>query len=151
MLQYLPSCILVVIYIILVFLSFSVSIYLFLTVFLFMKNMVFHYLHSVQWGITPPKNHPPLVCQAPLKSGNCPSPPLRQSLYILVFCYPLPLFENWIFQGTLKILKFSSSTLYQLLKFLNLNFYYLYMTRYKTFLFIIFFCSYISDFILFFM
>ena len=116
MLQYLPSCILVVIYIILVFLSFGVSIYLFLTVFLFIQNMVFNYLHSVQWGITPPKNHPPLVCQDPLKSGNCPSPPLRQSLYILVFCYPLPLFQNCIFQGTPKILKFSSSTLYHLLK-----------------------------------
>ena len=33
--------------------------------------------HSVHWGINPPQKHPPLSCQAPpLKSANCPSPPL---------------------------------------------------------------------------
>ena len=76
-----------------------------------------------------------------LKSGNCSSPLFRQSPYVLFFCDSLPLSQNWIFQETPKILKFSSLTLSHLLKFLNLNFYYLYMIRYKTFLFIIFFCS----------
>ena len=31
---------------------------------------------QLHWGINPPlKNTPPLFCQAPLKSANCPSPP----------------------------------------------------------------------------
>ena len=33
-----------------------------------------HY-HSGHWGINPPSKTPPLSCQAPLKSTNCPSPP----------------------------------------------------------------------------
>ena len=33
-------------------------------------------IHSVHWGINSPQKHPPpLSCQAPLKSANCPSPP----------------------------------------------------------------------------
>ena len=91
-------------------------------------------------GVSLPLKIAPLFfAKPPLKSGNCPSPLFRQSLYILFFCDPLPLPQNWIFQGTPKILRFSSLTLSHLLKFLNLNFHYLYMIRYKTFLFIIFF------------
>ena len=49
--------------------------------------------HSVHWGATSPpsKPPPPLSCQAPLKSANCPSPLfLGNPLSILIFSEPPP-------------------------------------------------------------
>ena len=54
----------------------------------------------------PQKHRPPLSCQAPLKSANCPSPPFlgNPPPYILVFIKPPPS-KTQIFRWTPIILK----------------------------------------------
>ena len=70
---------------------------------IFDELCLFH--HSVHWGITPP---PPLSCQAPLKSTNCPSSsPFLVNLPLYIgFSWTLPPPKSRIFQWNHKILKF---------------------------------------------
>ena len=68
-------------------------------------------IYSVHWGVNPPphsKTPPPLSCQAPLKSANCPSPPFLGNLPLSIgFSWTLPPPKSWIFQWTPKSFSFS--------------------------------------------
>ena len=150
MLQYLPSCILVVIYIILVF-YFLVCQFIFPFVFnciIIYTKQGFPLMHSVQWGITPPKITPLFFAKHPLKIWKLSKSPFQAIPLYIVFLWLPPPVPKLDFSRNPKNIKIL--TLSHLLKFLDLNFYYLYMIRSKTFLFIIFFCFYISDLIWFF-
>ena len=41
--------------------------------------------HSVHWSINRPRKSPPLSCQAPLKSANCPREPQRTRKILKLF------------------------------------------------------------------
>ena len=107
-------------------------------------------------GCQPPsKTPPPLSCQVPLKSANCPSPPFRQSPpSILVFCEPPPLKVRFFSEPS----KYSSlstlipSYLLKVTKFLSKisQFEFLVMTEKNIFAYKLFLSLNISHFNLFF-